>query len=149
MRFDLIVNQFILEAFAHQKLIIYQKDYTRSFVHIRDVVSGLILGLDAPDGLIRGQIFNLGDDRNNLAKQEVVDLICGLLPKTNVIYEKLNFSGDMRDIRVSYKKIQKKLGFQAKFSVKDGIKEILHLLQSGIITNPFSERYRHAPLAVP
>ena len=44
-RFDLIVNQFVLEAFTKRELIIYQRGYSRSFVHIRDVVRGVILGL--------------------------------------------------------------------------------------------------------
>ncbi|HSM71436.1 MAG TPA: NAD(P)-dependent oxidoreductase, partial [Anaerolineales bacterium] len=44
-RFDLIVNQFVLEAFTKRQLIIYQRGYSRSFVHIRDTVRGVILGL--------------------------------------------------------------------------------------------------------
>ena len=36
-RFDLIINQFVLEALAKRELIIYQRGYTRSFVHVRDV----------------------------------------------------------------------------------------------------------------
>jgi len=32
-RFDLIVNQFVLEAFTRRELIIYQRGYSRSFVH--------------------------------------------------------------------------------------------------------------------
>jgi nucleoside-diphosphate-sugar epimerase len=43
-RFDLIVNQFVLEAFTKRELIIYQRGYSRSFVHIRDVVRGVIMG---------------------------------------------------------------------------------------------------------
>ncbi len=33
-RFDLIVNQFVLEAFTRRELIIYQRGYSRSFVHV-------------------------------------------------------------------------------------------------------------------
>ena len=46
-RFDLIVNQFVLEAFTKRELIIYQRGYSRSFVHIRDVARGVIMGLEA------------------------------------------------------------------------------------------------------
>jgi nucleoside-diphosphate-sugar epimerase len=41
-RFDLIVNQFVLEAFTRRELIIYQRGYSRSFVHVLDVVHGII-----------------------------------------------------------------------------------------------------------
>ncbi len=44
-RFDLIVNQFVLDAYAKRELIIYQRGYSRSFVHVKDVVAGLILGV--------------------------------------------------------------------------------------------------------
>ena len=40
-----------------RELIIYQRGYSRSFVHVRDVVRGLILGLEAPEEKVRGQIL--------------------------------------------------------------------------------------------
>ncbi len=40
-RFDLIVNQFVLDAFTRRELIIYQRGYSRSFVHVADVVRGI------------------------------------------------------------------------------------------------------------
>ena len=62
-RFDLIVNQFVLEAFTKRQLIIYQRGYSRSFVHIRDVVRGVMLGLEAEREKICGEVFNLGTDQ--------------------------------------------------------------------------------------
>ena len=53
-RFDLIINQFVLEAMTKRELIIYQRGYSRSFVHVRDVVGGILLALSAPIGKIRG-----------------------------------------------------------------------------------------------
>ena len=44
-RFDLIINQFVLEAFTRRELLIYQRGYSRSFMHVRDAVRGFILGL--------------------------------------------------------------------------------------------------------
>src|SRR5512134_1966137 len=64
-RFDLIVNQFVLDAFTKRELIIYQRGYSRSFVHIRDVARGVIMGLEAERSKIRGQVFNLGTDTGN------------------------------------------------------------------------------------
>ncbi len=148
MRFDLIVNQFVLEAFARQELLIYQRDYSRSFVHIRDVIEGIILGLELPKERMQSNLFNLGMEGGNCTKQEIVSLICDQLPGIRVRYKDLSSRGDMRDIRVSFKKIHDELGFKANYSVKEGITEILQLLRSGIIVDPFSEQYRNAPLAV-
>ena len=64
-RFDLIINQFVLEAFTRRELLIYQRGYSRSFVHIQDAVRGLIIGLQSTDEKARGQIYNLGSDNGN------------------------------------------------------------------------------------
>jgi nucleoside-diphosphate-sugar epimerase len=71
-RFDLIVNQCVLEAFTIRQLIIYQRGYSRSFVHIRDVVRGVIMGLEAERAKVCGEIFNLGTDDGNFRRTIVV-----------------------------------------------------------------------------
>lgn len=96
MRFDLIVNQFVLEAYSRGELRIYQAGYSRSFVHIRDVVDGLTMGLKAPEAKVRSEIYNLGDDAGNHTKEEIVSLIQEALPDTKVQYETVSFSEDMR-----------------------------------------------------
>jgi nucleoside-diphosphate-sugar epimerase len=148
MRFDLIINQFVLEAFTRGELVIFQRGYSRSFVHIRDVVEGLVLGVEAPEELIRGQIYNLGDEDGNYTKDEIVALIMREIPETRVQYKDLAFGGDMRDVKVSYRKIQQQLGFRAQWTAEKGIQEILYLLQTGFITDPFCERYRNAEFIV-
>src|SRR5512134_3532169 len=40
-RFDLIVNQFVLDAYTKRQLLIYQRGYSRSFVHVKDVARGI------------------------------------------------------------------------------------------------------------
>lgn len=143
-RFDLMVNQFVLEAIRDGKLLIYQKHYARSFVHIRDIVRALCLGLEAPEALIRGEIYNVGKNDGNYTKEELVQLIQRYLPDLQVDYKELYFDGDMRDIRVSFDKIQERLGFQAQYSLDDGVKELVEAIQLGLIRNPEDERYRNA-----
>jgi nucleoside-diphosphate-sugar epimerase len=147
-RFDLIVNQFVLEAFTKRQLIIYQRGYSRSFVHIRDIVRGIIMGLEAEQSKIRGQVFNLGTDSGNYTKSEIVNLILKRMPETIVEYKDLTFGGDMRDITVSFEKIKRVLGFETTLDVDDGIREVLFALKSGLIRNPTEDRYRNAQFIV-
>ena len=147
-RFDLIVNQFVLEAFTRRELIIYQRGYSRSFVHIRDVVRGVITGLEAERSKVCGEIFNLGTDDGNYSKDDIVNLILKRMPETVVEYKNLTFGGDMRDITVSFAKIQQILGFETTLDVDDGIRELLFALKSGIIRNPNDEKYRNAQFIV-
>ncbi len=147
-RFDLIVNQFVLDAYLKRELIIYQRGYSRSFVHVRDVARGFLLGLDAPPEKIRGQIYNLGSESGNYTKDEIVGLVIKRLPETIVTYKDLTFGGDMRDIRVSFEKIRRELGFETTLTVDDGVREVVYALSAGLIREPLHERYRNARFIV-
>jgi nucleoside-diphosphate-sugar epimerase len=147
-RFDLIVNQFVLDAFTKRSLIIYQRGYSRSFVHIRDVVRGVIMGLEAGQEKVRDQVFNLGTDNGNYSKNDIVNFILRRMPETVVEYKDLTFGGDMRDITVSFEKIKRVLGFDTTLDVDDGVREVLFALKTGLIKDPSDDRYRNAQFIV-
>jgi nucleoside-diphosphate-sugar epimerase len=147
-RFDLIVNQFVLDAYTKRELLIYQRGYSRSFMHICDAVHGITLGLQAPEALIRGQVYNLGSKDGNFTKNEIVNLILKRLPETVVQYKDMTFGGDMRDISVSFDKVYERLGFETRLTVDDGVREILHALRDGVFSNPYDQRYRNAQFIV-
>jgi len=147
-RFDLIVNQFVLEAFTKRELIIYQRGYSRSFVHIRDVVRGVMLGIEAEREKVHGQVFNLGTENGNYSKNDIVAYVLRRMPETMVEYKDLTFGGDMRDITVSFEKIKRVLGFETTLNVDDGVREVLFALKSGLIRNPTDDRYRNAQFIV-
>jgi nucleoside-diphosphate-sugar epimerase len=147
-RFDLIVNQFVLDAFTRRELLIYQRGYSRTFVHVQDVVRGLLMGLDAPDEKVRGQIYNLGTDDGNYTKDQIVQLVIKRRPETFIQYKDLTFGGDMRDITASFEKIRRELGFKATLTVDDGVREVVNALRLGLIREPQHERYRNAQFIV-
>lgn len=147
-RFDLIVNQFVLDAYTKRQLLIYQRGYSRSFVHVRDVAGGMMLALEAPLEKVRGQVYNLGAEDGNHTKDQIVDLVLKRMPETVVEYKDLTFGGDMRDITVSFSKISRELGFKTEFAVDDGIRDLLFALKTGLIRHPEHERYRNAQFIV-
>lgn len=142
-RFDLLVNQFVLEALTQRKLILFQGNYTRSFVHIRDVVRALLLLAYAPVALVRAEVFNIGHDEGNYTKAQIVEHVCGAISGVEVEYRDLSFGGDMRDVAVSCRKIRERLGFEAGISVQEGVLEVRDAIQSGLIKEPLSDRYRN------
>ncbi len=146
-RFDLIVNQFVLEALTQRKLVIYQGNYTRSFVHVRDVVRALELFSEAPDDVVGGQVFNVGSIRGNYTKTEIVEMIREAIPAVEIEHRDLTFGGDMRDVAVDCRKIRDRLGFETEWSVRDGIAEVRDAITTGLIGDPHSQRLRnHAPI---
>jgi len=147
-RFDLIINQFVLESYTKRELLIYQRGYSRSFVHINDAVRGFILGLQALDEKVRCQIYNLGSEKGNYTKDQIVGMVLKRMPETVVTYKDMTFGGDMRDISVSYEKIQRELDFQTRLTPDDGIRDVLHAIRTGLISNPHDQRYRNAQFIV-
>jgi nucleoside-diphosphate-sugar epimerase len=147
-RFDLIVNQFVLEALTRRKLIIYQRGYARSFVHVRDVCDAIQLALRVPLEKMRGRVFNVGADTGNYTKDEIIALVQQSVVGIEVEYKDLSFGGDMRDIRVSFARIRDELGFEPKISVERGIREIRDALAWGMIKDPTDDRYRNAQFIV-
>ena len=147
-RFDVMINQFVYDAYYKRNLMLYQKGYLRSFIHIRDLVNGIILGLQSPIDKVKGQIYNIGSEEGNLSKDEIVTLILKRMPETTVTYKDLTFGGDMRDIRVSFEKIRQVLGYSTEYTVDDGIREVLNAIRSNVISNPGDPRYRNARFIV-
>ena len=147
-RFDLIINQFVLEALTKRKLIIYQRGYARTFVHVRDVCDAICLVLEAPLEKVRGRVFNVGSDASNYTKDEIVNLVRRHVDGTEVEYKDLTFGGDMRDIRVSFAKIGRVLGYEPKISVEEGICEVRDAIVNGLIKEPLDSRYRNAQFIV-
>jgi nucleoside-diphosphate-sugar epimerase len=130
-RFDLIINQFVREAIESGKLVVYQREYNRSFVHIRDVVRAIGLVLEAPRAKVRGEVFNVGSNRGNFSKEEIARLVRKYVPGIEVEYKDLRYDGDMRDVKVAFGKIGRGLGFKARIGVEEGIREMAGLLRSG------------------
>ncbi len=93
-------------------------------------------------------IYNLGTDTGNYTKDEIVALIIKRFPEIDVNYKDLTFGGDMRDIHVSFERLNKALGFKANLTVDDGIRELTQALKTGVISNPLDRRYRNADLIV-
>jgi nucleoside-diphosphate-sugar epimerase len=143
MRFDLILNQFVLEALTQKQLILYQGDYRRSFVHVRDVVEALCLLMEAPEEAVRCQVFNVGSNVGNYFKQEIIELIKKHIPSVEIECRNMAFDGDMRDISVCFNKIERTLQYKAQISVEQGILEVMEALTSGLIKDPFASKYRN------
>lgn len=148
VRFDLLVNQFVLDAFIQRELTIYQRGYSRSFVHIQDVVRGYLLSLEAPKEKIRSQVYNLGSERGNYTKDQIVNLVLERFPEVVVRYKDLSFGGEQRDLIVSFDKIHRELGFEATKSPNEGVEELSYALRTGLVRNPYDRRYHNAEMVV-
>ncbi|MGC9113241.1 NAD-dependent epimerase/dehydratase family protein [Acidilobus sp.] len=130
MRFDLVINAMTRDIVTKGKVMIMRDgSQWRPFVHVKDVAVAFAEALEKPEDLIRGRVFNLGTDDQNYQIKELADRITSALG-VNVEYEWYG-SPDTRSYRVSFEKLKKEFGFEPKYRVEDGAKEIADAIRSG------------------
>lgn len=141
MRFDLTVNEFTMEMLTKKALVVFGEQFWRPYVHIRDAASAIARVLGAPTETVNREVFNVGSTGMNYQKQQLVELIAPLAPGAAVEYVHKN--EDPRDYRVSFAKIEDKLGFRTTHSVESGIREVASLVEAGVIHDYTDSRYRN------
>ena len=123
MRSDLLVNNFVYRAIKYKKLDIFEPNFRRNFIHVRDVVDGIIFAIKNFNSL-KSEVYNLGLSSANITKIELARKIKKYYKSTKITEIKNRKDPDQRDYFVSNKKIEKK-GFKAKITLDTGIKELL------------------------
>jgi nucleoside-diphosphate-sugar epimerase len=141
MRFDLTVNEFTLDLALKNELIVFGEQFWRPYVHVRDAARAIAQVLEAPKSLVAGEVYNVGDTKENYRKLDIVAILREQLPHGNI--EFVHRDEDPRDYRVSFEKFARQVGFKAARTVKQGIDEILSLLRSGLLDDPYGPGYRN------
>jgi len=128
MRFDLLLQEFIRDAWINKKIVIFGPDYWRPLVHVSDIANACSLLLESEENLVSGHIYNVGDDSQNFTKMELAKMIKHHLPETEI--EIIESKIDPRNYKVSFKKIKTELNYNIKITVNEGIKEILEKIRT-------------------
>jgi nucleoside-diphosphate-sugar epimerase len=123
MRLDLLVNEFVLRALKDKFVVLFEGDFKRNYVHVRDVAQAFLLALDNIDKF-SGQIFNVGLSEANISKNELCARIKGFIPDFYYTESPISKDPDRRNYIVSNEKIEK-LGFMPQFSLDRGLKELI------------------------
>ena len=123
MRLDLLVNEFVLRALKDKFVVLFEGDFKRNYVHVRDVAQAFLLALDNIDKF-SGQIFNVGLSEANISKNELCARIKEFIPDFYYTESPISKDPDQRNYIVSNEKIEK-LGFIPQFSLDRGLKELI------------------------
>ncbi|MCU0619469.1 MAG: NAD-dependent epimerase/dehydratase family protein [Gemmatimonadaceae bacterium] len=128
MRFDLVVNTLTARAMVDQKISIFGGDQWRPNVHCRDAARAFMMAMRAPTSAVAGEVFNVGHESLNYRIGEIGETVASIVGDVEVVHAK--DSPDRRDYRVSFAKIQERLGFTTEFSIEDGVREIAAQLRT-------------------
>ena len=134
LRLDLLINDFTNKCLRDGYLVVYEKHFMRTFIHVSDMGESFKFAIDNLDNMI-DNVYNVGSSNMNYSKEEICNIISD---KTNAFihFEEIGEDADKRNYVVSYDKINK-LGFETKIGIHEGIDEIIKVLKVVDFRNPY------------
>jgi nucleoside-diphosphate-sugar epimerase len=123
MRMDLLVNDFTYRAFNDRFIVLFESNFKRNYVHVRDISRVFQHGIEKFDAM-KGEIYNVGLSEANVSKKELCSAIQKHLPEFTVIEAQIGKDPDQRNYIVSNEKIEK-TGYKATTSLDAGIVELI------------------------
>lgn len=123
MRLDLLVNHFVYAAVTDGTICIFEKEFKRNYIHVRDVADCFLHCIENADSMI-GKPYNVGLDAANLSKEELANKVKEYVPNFYIHFAEVGRDPDKRNYIVSNKRLRE-AGFEAKRSLDEGIQELL------------------------
>ena len=123
MRLDLLVNHFVHVAVTDGYLVIFEKDFKRNYIHIRDVADCFVHCIENADRMV-GLPYNAGLDEANLSKEALALKIKEHVPNFYIHFSEIGTDPDKRNYIVSNQRLRE-AGFEATRSIDQGILELL------------------------
>jgi len=123
MRTDLLVNDFVKRALEDKYLVLFEADFKRNYIHIKDVARGFQHCNDNFERM-QGTMYNLGLEDANLSKRQLAQKIKKYIPDLVIIEAPVGEDPDKRNYVVSNKKIRG-TGFSPMYSLDQGIQELI------------------------
>lgn len=134
MRFDLAINGMTLGLFKTGKIpILRDGTQWRPMVHVRDTCRAFLGVLESDTALVNGEMFNVGSDDQNFQIKPLAQRVAEAADRP--FESEWYGEPDHRSYRVSFQKIQDRLGYSVKHSPEDAAREIYAKLESGDLTD--------------
>jgi nucleoside-diphosphate-sugar epimerase len=144
MRFDLVVNTMTMTAFCEGQITVFGGNQWRPLLNLYDAAEAYLKVLNADLHVVGGKIYNVGSEEQNYRIADVAALVAkGIKEQTGkdipIKIEGENI--DVRDYRVSFKKIQNDLDFNVKHTIPEAAGEIWQKLDTKEIKDPKQKVY--------
>jgi nucleoside-diphosphate-sugar epimerase len=134
IRFDLVVNQFVVKACALGRIKIYGGEQFRPLLHVRDAARLAVASIETD----RVGVFNLL--RQNVRIMDLAYQVRNHFPQLEIERTEMQVE-DTRNYCVSCEKAKRELQFTARYSIDEGIDEIKELVFSRRIKDFDNPRY--------
>ena len=126
MRYDLVVNTFLKDALTKGRLLMHGGGWMwRPLVDVTDVARAHIAALEAPEGAVAGEVFNILNDNYQIRQLAMLVAGSAQLFGHPVALEEAPLPAFVRNYRCSSRKAEDVLGFRAEVAPLQSIAEML------------------------
>lgn len=138
-RLDLVVNILTNQAFNAARISVFGGEQMRPNLHIQDVVDLYTMLMEVPDDKIAGETFNAGGE--NLKIREISDTVAGIVERVTerAIEIVTTPTDDIRSYHISSEKIKRELGWMPKYTVEDGVRDLVAAFRAGKLPEPLGD----------
>ena len=123
MRTDLLVNDFVHKAIVDGYLVLFQSNFKRNYIHIRDIANTFLFCIINYEKM-NGDVYNVGLSDANLSKMELALKVKEYFPNLVIVEDDYKSDFDNRNYIVSNKKLES-FGWRPIYSIDDGISELI------------------------
>ena len=135
LRLDLTVNILTNLAITNGVITVFGGEQLRPNLHVEDMTDLYLMLLEAPDAQIDGKIWNAG--YHNLKVKDIAQMV-----RTEVgpsVEIRTTATNDNRSYHVSSAKIARELGFTARHTVEDAIRDLKRAFEAGKVPNSLTD----------
>lgn len=135
LRLDLTVNILTNHAVNLGKITVFGGGQKRPNIHIADMTDLYVMLLKLPKEKIAGKIYNAGYE--NFTVTEIAEKVRNVIGKNIEIVT--TPTDDNRSYHVSSEKIKRELGFEAKHTIEDAVRDLHDAFKAGKIPNSMND----------
>lgn len=140
-RFDLTVNILTNHAVNGGKITVLGGAQMRPNIHIDDMVDLYLMLLEVSDERIAGKTYNAGYQNHTIAEiaETVRDVVQREVPSREKIEIVTVPSNDPRSYHISSEKIKQELGFVARRTVEDAVRDLVAAFRAGKLPHAMTD----------
>lgn len=140
-RLDLSVNILTNHAINKGVITVFGGTQMRPNLHVEDMVDAYQLMLEAPHEKIHGETFNIGFQNHSISNIALMvkKVVEETFPEKGEIGIVTTPSNDNRSYHVNSDKIRRVLGFTAKRTIEDAVRDLSRAFKNHLLPNSFDE----------
>lgn len=140
-RLDLSVNILTNHAVNKNLITVFGGVQERPNLHIKDMADAYEMLINAPHEKIHGETFNIGYQNYSIMDLALIvkKVVEQEYPEKGEIKVVVTETNDIRSYRVNSDKVKRVLGFEAKRSIEDGVRDLCAAFKAGKLPNSFTD----------